>query len=217
MNSEKKKSKEQKFSDSKWAVRFGRWLFKHREYTPVPLIVFAVLLAMPTPVTFFAGTLLMVLGEAMRFWGISYIGGVSRTRSDSTGKLIQSGPFGRLRNPLYVGNFMLSSGVVVIAGIWWFVLIFLVLFAIQYHFIVLYEEENLKNKFGPLYRAYTESVPRWLPLGPGNIDVDNPVDPSLTKALKSEKNTYAALICVIGFFILKYIFFPDTTIYNVLF
>jgi protein-S-isoprenylcysteine O-methyltransferase Ste14 len=212
-----KKSKDQQFSDSKWEVRFGRWLFKHRENTPVPLIVFAVLLAMPTPVTFVAGIVLIVLGEAMRFWGVSYIGGVSRTRSDRTGKLIQSGPFGRMRNPLYVGNFILSSGVVVMAGIWWFFIIFIVFFVIQYHFIVLYEEENLKNKFGPLYQAYTESVPRWLPLGPGNLDAENPVNPSLTRALKSEKITYGAIICFIGFYILKYIFLPDTTIYNALF
>jgi len=211
------KPKEQKFSGSRWAVKFGRWLFKRREYTPVLFIIFALFLAMPSPATIAVGLVFMILGEAIRFWGISYIGGVSRTRSDSTGKLIQSGPFGRMRNPLYVGNFILSFGAVVIAGIWWFIPIFIVLFAIQYHFIVLYEEENLRNKFGSFYKSYTESVPRWLPLGPGNIDTDNLIDPSIVKAIKSEKNTYFAIIFTIGFFILKYIFLPDTTIYSALF
>jgi protein-S-isoprenylcysteine O-methyltransferase Ste14 len=203
-----------KFADASNSIRFGRWLFKKRDYTPVPLIIFAAAIAMPNTTSIAIGIVVMILGESVRLLGVSYIGGVSRTRSDGTGKLICSGPFGRVRNPLYVGNFFLSAGAVMLTGLWWFIPIFMLLFGLQYHFIVLYEEENLKEKFGTDYDEFCKTVPRWLPLGPGGIDGDNPITPNFGKAVKSEISTFGSILAVSGIFILKYVLLPDTSVWG---
>ncbi len=56
-------------------------------------------------------------GELLRLWAVRHIGVISRTRSDRLGPLISTGPFGWVRNPLYIGNLALWSGFTVSAGL----------------------------------------------------------------------------------------------------
>ena len=83
------------------------------------------------------------------------------------------------------------------AGAWTLVPLFIALFAFQYHFIVLWEESNLREKFGAPYDEYCRTVPRWFPkfrnYRPGETDWE--------KAKKSERMTWAAMIAV-GLFLL---------------
>ncbi len=45
------------------------------------------------------------------------------------------------------------------------VLIYAGVLLVPFHlFIVLYEEPNLRHRFGSSYEAYIERVPRWLPV-----------------------------------------------------
>jgi hypothetical protein len=54
-------------------------------------------------------------------------------------------------------------GFVVISGVLWFLPVAIVLFAIEYSFIVRYEEGVLESIFGEEYLAYKRRTPRWLP------------------------------------------------------
>ena len=95
--------------DSK--VRIGEWFFKYRDYTPIPLIIALLFVNDPTVFSATIGLLAVVFGELFRIYTVAFIGTVSRTRSDSTGqKLVTNGPFGIVRNPLYVGNFFIVLG-----------------------------------------------------------------------------------------------------------
>lgn len=205
-----------RFLNAPVAIKLGRWLFKRRDYTPIPVILVAVFFATPSWISLATAFVCICIGEWIRIWGISYIGGVSRIRSDNTGKLISSGPFGRMRNPLYVGNFLISTGVFIATGLWIYLPAFICLFAFQYHYIVLYEEFNLIQRYGDQYRRFMEKVPRWLPVGPGGVDSENPIASNLNKALKSERNTFLAIVVLSGIFVTHYLFLHGHSLFLIL-
>lgn len=178
-------------------LKLGEWLFKKRDYTPVPLIVVGVIWMIvfgvrPTQNTVLAGAAFVILGELIRFWGVSFIGPISRTRSNKTGNLQDAGPFSVVRNPLYVGNFFLSLGLVVVSNVLWLVPVYILAFAFQYHYIVAWEEWNLTQKFGKEYQDYCKRVPRWFP----RPDLYKGGSHDFKKALKSERVTVAAIVAV---------------------
>ena len=145
----------------------GGWLFRHR--TALPLPIAAAILAIPAgndaggttlPAV---GVAVTVLGEAIRLWGVRHIGAISRTRSERLGPLVDSGPFGYVRNPLYIGNILLWVGFALTARLWWLAPIAFVLLAAEYHAIVGWEERLLVQRIGDAYRDYMTRVPRWIP------------------------------------------------------
>jgi len=151
-------------------ARLGGWLFKHR--TSIPLPIGAALLTIPAsgsssgsgparPI----GIALVLAGELLRLWAVRHIGVISRTRSDRVGPLVDTGPFGLVRNPLYLGNILLWLGFTLSAGLAWLGPLVAALLAFEYHAIVRWEEHLVEAKLGAPYRTYKDRVPRWLPLG----------------------------------------------------
>jgi protein-S-isoprenylcysteine O-methyltransferase Ste14 len=110
-----------------------------------------------------AGVTLVVLGEALRLWGVHHIGVISRTRSDRLGPLITTGPFAVVRNPLYIGNIALWTGFAISARLLWLAPVIGGILALKYHAIVRWEEQLLEMRLGDRYRAYRREVPRWIP------------------------------------------------------
>jgi len=148
-------------------VRFGGWLFRHRTSIPLPIALALVLLP-PQRLSHSlfldaAGAALVALGEAMRLWAVRHIGVVSRTRSDRLGPLVSTGPFARVRNPLYIGNLALWVGFALAAHLPLLAPIVAAVLAAEYHAIVRWEEALLESRRGDEYRAYAARVPRWLP------------------------------------------------------
>ncbi len=76
--------------------------------------------------------------------------------------LIDQGPYRISRNPIYLADLLILTGIVVLLGAL-SGLVTLPLFwtAIQYRFI-LPEEEVLKETFGADYQSYCRSVRRWV-------------------------------------------------------
>ena len=182
-------------------VRAGRWLFRHRTITPVPLALAVLLISdggeQGSTAPLVVGAILVVLGEAIRLWGVRHIGAISRTRSDRLGPLVASGPFALVRNPLYVGNIALWMGFAVSARLLWLVPVLVAILAFEYHAIVRWEERLLEERLGDRYRAYAAQVPRWVPktfhLGAAPCF-------SLRETLYSERGTLIAI--AIGFALL---------------
>jgi len=108
-----------------------------------------------------AGVLLLAAGEGLRLWGVAHIGAVSRTRGDEVARLVEGGPFAWSRNPLYIGNLMLWSGVGLLAGRPLAAAVVVLVLAVHYRFVVAWEEENLRARLGAPYEAYTARVSRW--------------------------------------------------------
>ncbi len=184
-----------------WTRAVGTWLFKLRGYTPIPLVLAALVGAHPTLRSVCAGTLLVLAGEAVRLWGVSHAGSATRTREVGAPRLVTSGPYAHTRNPLYLGNLLMTAGFVVLAHAWmpWMLLAVLVAFAVQYGFIVRVEESRLRELFGEDYDAYRASVPRfgvrarrWSGAG-GEVG-------DLTMAWRSERRTFQTTALLFALF-----------------
>jgi len=150
-------------------IRLGRWLFPRRTWIPIPLVAALLLLPAETssPGWFWAGLALVAGGEWIRLAAVRQIGVISRTRSDRLGPLIATGPFARVRNPLYLGNIGLWVGIALSAGLPWLAPVMAALLLVEYHAIVRWEEQLLASRLGGEYAAYAARVPRWIPSASG--------------------------------------------------
>lgn len=174
-------------SASSGPARVGAVLFAHRGWLPAPLVVGMV--ATP-PTGWGPGLALVALGEGVRLAAVGHIGPRSRTRAADVGGLVDTGPYARLRNPLYVGNILIFGGLGVVAWPW--APICVVLLGIHYTFIVRWEEANLASRLGEPYRDYLARVPRWWPSGPSRPGAWDP-----RRALRSERATLIVLAVVL--------------------
>lgn len=76
--------------------------------------------------------------------------------------LVTTGPFARLRNPIYVADIMLLLGGAEITKNIWFV-IGAAIFGVLVTFLaILPEERHLEARFGDAYRDYKSRSRRWL-------------------------------------------------------
>jgi protein-S-isoprenylcysteine O-methyltransferase Ste14 len=82
-------------------------------------------------------------------------GGATRT-------VVDSGPFARSRNPLYLGLLAGAAGVALLAGSFWALVALPLEWALLRWGAVVPEERYLAAKFGDAYAEYTSRVPRWL-------------------------------------------------------
>jgi protein-S-isoprenylcysteine O-methyltransferase Ste14 len=141
-------------------------LFRYRSYTPIPFLIVMLIFAAPTIASLVIGCCIVIIGEFLRLWGVSIAGSETRTTGAVGGTyLITSGPFGYVRNPLYVGNMLMYFGIGIMsyALFPWLPLIALVYFLFQYSLIVSSEEEYLLKTFQQDFVKYCESVPRFVP------------------------------------------------------
>ncbi len=183
------------------AARWGGVLFRNRSWLPVPFLLVALLApAQPTAANWIAGAVLVALGEWIRLAGVSAAGTVTRRRSREVQRLVTYGIFGWVRNPLYVGNFFIWMGFVVISGVMWFLPVAIVLFGIEYTLIVAYEEGVLESIFGGEYLAYKQTTNRWLPRPSRHAEKG---EHDWNQAWRSEISTFLQYVALAGVFALK--------------
>lgn len=182
-------------------ARIGAVIFRNRGWLPVPFLLVPLLASGGmTPRTTLIAAVLMLVGEAWRLWGVATAGTVTRRRSREVQKLVTHGPFAWSRNPLYNGNFLIWMGVIVLSGVLWFLPVAIVIFAVEYFFIVRYEEGVLESIFGAEYLGYKSRTPRWFPRPPAG---GNAGEFYWAEAWKSEISTFLQYIVIIGLFVAK--------------
>lgn len=183
------------------AARIGGVLFRNRSWLPVPFLLVALLVpADPTIRHWATAAVLIAIGEWVRLAGVAAAGTVTRRRSREVQRLVNYGIFGWMRNPLYVGNFLIWMGFVVASGVLWFLPIAIAIFAIEYYYIVRYEEGVLESIFGAEYLAYKEKTPRWFPRPPA-VKETGPHD--WGEAWRSEISTFLQYIAIVVAFWIK--------------
>ena len=102
-------------------------------------------------------------GLLLRAWAAAHAGSHTRSGTIEGGNLASSGPYSRVRNPIYLGNFILGLGMVALLGDPWLLPLHFVTFTVLYATIIPAEEQYLAREFGPAYQAYVANVPRLLP------------------------------------------------------
>lgn len=117
-----------------------------------------------------AGLPLAFAGELIRCWAVGYSGVTTRNDVVTARRLVTAGPYGYVRNPLYLGNFITAAGFAIaftgknsraaraalVGGS------LAAMFAL-YSAIVQHEEEFLRAQFGEEFDRYCERVPRVVP------------------------------------------------------
>jgi protein-S-isoprenylcysteine O-methyltransferase Ste14 len=177
---------------SKLANKF----FKYRSYTPIPFILTMLFFGYPNIWSLIIGFIIALKGELIRLWGVSWAGSETRTTGRVGGTyLIISGPFAHLRNPLYLGNILMYTGLGIMsfALFPWLQVVGLVFFSVQYYFIVKEEEKYLEQTFGNEFEEYKKSVPRFIP-GITKYKAGNVEQPKydIKKGLESERRSLQA-------------------------
>ena len=172
-------------------------LFKLRSYTPIPFVLIMLIFFNGNLISWIVGGSVLILGELIRLWGVTYAGSLTRTTTSvKANELVTSGPFSFVRNPLYIGNILmyLGFGIISMALFPYLQITALIWFVFQYILIVSIEEEFLLKKFGNIYQKYTELVPPFIPrLSPVKMNETKIVMPNFRKGLKSELRTIQAL------------------------
>ena len=154
------------------------------------------------------GAILVAIGEAIRFWGVSYAGSETRTTGNVGGSsLVTQGPFAYVRNPLYIGNILMYFGISIMSNsLFPFLQIVSILyFTFQYYFIIIEEEGFLREKFTEKYNNYYISVNRFLPkTTPYPQLTQSGLKQNIPAAYVSEKRTFQAVFISIIMIVLIY-------------
>ncbi len=154
-----------------WKLKLGNLLFKHRSFTPIPFIVMVFIffkslnLEEKNIVVNIAGLLVSIAGEIIRIIAVGYAhSGTSGRESFLRAEhLNTTGIYSIVRNPLYIGNFFIFSGLIVVFSNILALMIFSHFLIAQYYFIILAEENFLKKEYGSDYENYCSRVRRILP------------------------------------------------------
>jgi protein-S-isoprenylcysteine O-methyltransferase Ste14 len=180
-------------------------LFRYRGFLPVPFLLIPLLVPAEQSVRgWVVAGAFIIAGEWLRLMGVAAAGTVTRRRSRNVQRLVTYGVFAWMRNPLYVGNFLIWIGFVIGSGVLWFVPVAIVLFALEYSLIVRYEEGVLESIFGGEYVEYKRRTPRWLPRPPKAVAAG---EHDWGEALRSEVSTFAQYVALGVAFYVKARFF----------
>lgn len=105
------------------------------------------------------GVALILCGQLLRISARGY----KAERSNNGNALVTDGPYGLIRNPMYLGILLVGIGIVCAVGRFWALLIFLVGFFLNYWYLFACEEAALEKLFGAAYKEYKRRVPRIIP------------------------------------------------------
>jgi protein-S-isoprenylcysteine O-methyltransferase Ste14 len=146
------------------------------------------------------GLAFVAVGEWIRLAGVAAAGTVTRRRSRKVQRLVTYGPFAWSRNPLYNGNFLVWVGFGIISGVFWFLPVAVLIFAVEYTLIVRYEEGVLESIFGQEYLDYKARTPRWLPRPPAAREHG---PRAYGEAWRSEVSTFLQYAALVAAFVAK--------------
>lgn len=189
--------------------REGAFLFKYRGLLPIGFLLGeCVFLFFTTdkPHTSLLSQLIFfaigLVGLGIRIFVVGYspadTSGRNTLEGQKAASLTTTGAYSLVRNPLYVGNFLLWLSVALFTQNVLFVLLFISIYWLYYERIILTEEAFLFHKFNEKYVQWAQQVPAFIPT------FSKYLAPTLKfswkKVIKKEKNGLAALFSL--FFLL---------------
>jgi protein-S-isoprenylcysteine O-methyltransferase Ste14 len=131
--------------------------FAQRIRVPAGFILAPLLLiaARPTRSSLIAGAALALIGLMTRAWASGHL------RKNQ--ELSVTGPYAYTRNPLYLGTFIMGTGIAVATGTLWFVAIFIAFYLLIYWPVMSAEADYMRELFPDDYQIYSQKVPLFFP------------------------------------------------------
>lgn len=105
------------------------------------------------------GILLVICGFLLRIASRGY----KARHSANSQSLVAGGPYALMRNPMYLGTFLIGLGVSLLIFAWWVSLVFGLIFLFIYAPQIKKEEAVLSRRFGAEYQRYRQATPVFLP------------------------------------------------------
>ena len=113
--------------------------------------------------------LLIIAGAAVLLrcvWDFIVVGRGTLSPVDAPKHLVVTGLYRYVRNPMYVGVFLVLLGEIIFFASTALLIYTIVWFGFVNLFVLFYEEPALRSKFGQSYEDYCRSVRRWVPRRP---------------------------------------------------
>jgi len=120
---------------------------------------------LPTPIRYWLGALIIVGATGVLLvWPFQLFkkSGQNVTPWSATPEIIVQGPYQFTRNPMYLTMVLFCFACSIIFSEAWLLILTPVLGFVLYHIAIKHEEIYLEEKFGDSYRAYKQSVRRWI-------------------------------------------------------
>ena len=190
--------------------RVSEFVFKHRKFFHIATVTipipFKIYFKGTTPLFLLITCFILIIPAiAFRMYSASFLCGRHITTKVEADYLCTSGPFAYLRNPLYLGNFIIYFLLCISFNEWYGYVAFFTYYTIMYSILIPYEERFLKNKFGLAYEGYAKNVRRFIPRlkswGGGTY-----IKPDFKAGILKEKYYVVILIII---FILFYLLFIE--------
>jgi protein-S-isoprenylcysteine O-methyltransferase Ste14 len=189
-------------------IQEGNWLFRWRSYLPLVMIGLFIAamndysyLGQSEPLNNLWKLFCLLISFSGLFIRVFTVGFTPRgtsgrnTKGQKAESLNTTGMYAIVRNPLYVGNFMMWFGIAIFAHLWWLALIYVLAYFLYYERIVFAEESFLKEKFGDQFTVWANKTPGFIP------NFRNWEHPSLAFSLKNvlkrEYNGFFAIIIIL--------------------
>ena len=112
---------------------------------------------------FAVGTLIIIAGLVLDIRAMQTLHAAKTTILPIKGAdhLVTGGPYKISRNPIYLGNTLLTFGAGLVFGIIWFLPLAFIAAILTSKLAIEREEAHLSAKFGKNWRDYTHKVRRW--------------------------------------------------------
>lgn len=107
----------------------------------------------------FLGLWVVLLGTFFRMSARAH----KKARSDQGHGLVTTGPYSLVRNPMYLGTFLIGVGFLLIVWPIYLLPVFIYVFFARFNIQIQREENHLRKFFGESYESYLRDVPRVLP------------------------------------------------------
>ena len=134
-------------------------IFKKVTFRTIPVYVCVLALlyfSKPEKLYFFIGLIPVVIGEYFRIWGCGHL--------VKTKELIISGPYAHLRHPLYLGTYLITLGLCMMASRWELLMMAQFVYALYYYpRKEIIEGFRLAGYYGDEYFKYMQAVPALIP------------------------------------------------------
>jgi protein-S-isoprenylcysteine O-methyltransferase Ste14 len=105
---------------------------------------------------------ILIFGELIRIITIGFTSGDNSeiTLTDSSGP---TGIYSIVRHPIYIGDFFIWLGIVMLTFNFWFIITYIFLYALCYERVMFAEEQLLQKRFGERYLLWVNKTPAIIP------------------------------------------------------
>jgi len=195
------------------SLSLGARMFEARGWIHPVLLVTAIILGLTVGA---AQRDAMIVGGALlgvhlfgRLWSARHIRGAARVHARKAQEkkvLVTGGPFGLVRNPLYVANTAGIVGACLLFGPAWFGAVAAVASMVWYHYVVRWEESILIKLYADDYPEYCRLVPRFIPRFSRPAGLPRPdtrEDYPWLKVLRRERGTIGLELLIVGLAVLR--------------